>query len=472
MSPNAHVTQRLAAHVSAARSRALNAAAREAALRCLLDLLAATAAGLSTSAAAAARRAAPLLFRDGGASIWFAGETLSAAGAAFCNAAAASVLDLDDGNRPARGHPGASVIPAALAVAQETDADAEALLAAIVTGYDVAVAVGAERGFYARSGMWCGFGAIAAAAVLRRTSEDLVAQALAIYGATAPNLQSVADGTPYPPALGNDVKEGIPWATATALAALQLAEAGMTGPLDLLDHAPHHRADGIAARLAGPPAIAQTYFKFYCCCRHLHAPIDALLAVMAEHALAPQAIDAVEVHIYRGAFNLSNRVEPANLIDVQYSIPYSLGLVALHGPGALLPLEDGALGRADASAFARKVTLHLDPEIDRRFPAESLARVVVSAGGRRFESPLRHPRGEAFDPPSWHDLEEKFARASVRPLDPSTRQRVIAALGQMKLGQIGALNSVLAETASQSSQEGRTGIPGRHPADAGLLQRT
>lgn len=468
MNAGPHLTQRLAAHVAAARSRAPDSTTREAALRCLLDLLAATAAGLSTSAAAAARRAAPLLFRDGSASIWFTSESLSAAGAAFCNAAAASVLDLDDGNRPARGHPGASVIPAALAVAQEVGADAQALLAAIVTGYDVAVAVGAERGFYARSGMWCGFGAIAAAAALRRTPEDRIAQALAIYGMTAPNLQSVADGTPYPPALGNDVKEGIPWATATALAALQLAEAGMTGPLDLLDHAPHHRADGIAARLAGPPAIGQTYFKFYCCCRHLHAPIDALLAVMAEHALAPDTVDAVEVHIYRGAFNLSNRVNPANLIDVQYSIPYCLGLVALHGPGALLPLEDSALCRADASAFARKVTLHLDPESERRFPAESLARVVIIAGDHRFESPLTHPRGEAFEPPSWQELEEKFARASVRSLDPTTRQRVIAALRQLKIGQIGRLNSVLAQAASLSSEGGRTGVPGRCPVDAGL----
>lgn len=428
MSVAMHVTQQIAAHIAKARARALTAETREAVLRCLLDLFAATAAGLSTPAAVAARRAAPLLFRDGRAGVWFTDESLSAAGAAFCNAAAASALDLDDGNRQARGHPGASVIPAALAVAEESDADTETLLAAIATGYDVAVAVGAERGFYARSGMWCGFGAVAAAAFLRRPPAEQIAQALAICGTTAPNLQSVAGGTPYPPPLGNDVKEGIPWATATALVALQLAEAGMTGPLDLLDHAPHHRAARIVERLSGTPAVAQTYFKFYCCCRHLHAPIDALVGVMADHALSPDAIDAVEVHIYRGAFNLSNRMEPANLIDVQYSIPYCLGLVALHGPDALLPLDETALGRADVSAFARKVALHLDPEIDRRFPAESLARVVVTAGSRRFESPLTHPRGEAFDPPSWQELEAKFTRASARTLVPARRQQVMDAL--------------------------------------------
>lgn len=129
------------------------------------------------------------------------------------------------------------------------------------------------------------------------------------------------------------MKEGISWATATALAALQLAEGGSTGPLDLLDHAPHRSAAGILDRLAGPPAICQTYFKFHSCCRHVHAPVEALLSVMTANARSPKAIDAVEVHIYRCALNLSNRPDPANLVDVQYSIPYCLGLVAL------LPLD-------------------------------------------------------------------------------------------------------------------------------------
>lgn len=441
------VTRQLADHIGDRAAAAPCAEAREAALRCLLDLLAATAAGLRTPAAAAARRAARALFRDGRAAIWFTGHSLSAAGAAFCNAAAASALDLDDGNRLARGHPGAAVIPAALAVAQEQDASVDALLAAVVVGYDVAIAVAAERGFYARSGLWCGYGAVAAAAALRRTPADQVAHALAISGMTAPNLLGVADGTPYPPSLGNDVKEGIPWATATALSALQLAEAGSTGPLDMLDHAPHHTAAGIVARLAGPPAICATYFKFHCCCRHIHAPVEALLSVMAANALAPETIDAVEVHIYRGAFNLSNRPDPANLVDVQYSIPYCLGLVALLGPDALLPLEESALGRSDVTAFASKVSLRLAPEIDRRFPAESLARVVVTAGNRRFESSLTHPRGEAFDPPSWQDLEEKFRLSAARLMHPGDRRAVLEAVAQLREGRLTPLAGILGHAA-------------------------
>src|SRR3546814_18026856 len=104
---------------------------------------------------------------------------------------------------------------------------------------------------------------------------------------TAPNLLGVADGTPYPPSLGNDVKEGIPWAAATALSALQLAEAGSTGPLDMLDHAPHHAAAGIVARLAGPPPLCATSFKFPCFCPHLPPPVESLLSVLSPKPPSP-----------------------------------------------------------------------------------------------------------------------------------------------------------------------------------------
>ena len=52
---------------------------------------------------------------------------------------------------------------------------------------------------------------------------------------TAPNLLFAGSGPPYPDPEGNDVKEGIPWSTVTGIVAVLQAEAGMTGPLDLLE---------------------------------------------------------------------------------------------------------------------------------------------------------------------------------------------------------------------------------------------
>ena len=113
----------------------------------------------------------------GGSPVWFSGKTSSIVGAAWSNSAAASALDLDDGNRLARGHPGAAVIPTAFSLAAETGASFDDLIKAIVVGYEVGVSVAASRGFYARSGMWSCYGVVAAAGLLRRTPPDRLAHA-------------------------------------------------------------------------------------------------------------------------------------------------------------------------------------------------------------------------------------------------------------------------------------------------------
>src|SRR3569833_3069159 len=158
--------RKLAAWVVEARERDLAPEARQAACRAVLDVMAATAAGIEAPGARAVRGAASAAFGPGDHSVWFSGARSNLAGAVWCNSAAAAALDLDDGNRLARGHPGAAVIPAAIAAAQETGASTEALLQSIVVGYEVGVAVGAARRVYANTGRWEGYGVVAAVGML------------------------------------------------------------------------------------------------------------------------------------------------------------------------------------------------------------------------------------------------------------------------------------------------------------------
>ena len=64
-----------------------------------------------------------------------------AAHAAYVNAYLANALDFDD-TYLVIGHPGAAVIPTALAVGEARGASGEAVLAAIVAGYEVACRIG------------------------------------------------------------------------------------------------------------------------------------------------------------------------------------------------------------------------------------------------------------------------------------------------------------------------------------------
>lgn len=428
------IVRQLAAYIAAARELPLTAELREAASRSVLDLVAAAAAGIAAPGPRAVRQAARVTMAGGAQPVWFTGQTSGLGGAIWCNASAAAALDLDDGHRIARGHPGAAVIPAAFAAAQSAGASTEELLRAIVVGYEVGVAVGASRRFYANTGMWSGYGVVAALGFLGRTPPERLAHAFAIAGMSAPNQLHAGAGPAFRAQEGSDVKEGIPWSSVTAANALLLAEAGHGGPLGLLDNDEHYRLEGVVDGLGRQHYIRRNYMKFHACCRHVHAPVEALLGLIAQHGIDPQRIEAIDVATYSGALRLANPPRPHGFTDIQFSIPYCLGLAALDGPEALLPLTEAAVGRPDVVALAEKVSLRLDPEIDARFPAETLTRVTLQAAGRSFTSPVTAPRGEASDPPSWEDLERKLQRTTRFVATPAQQERLLAALRRLREG--------------------------------------
>jgi 2-methylcitrate dehydratase PrpD len=426
------IVRRLARYLIGAREQDIPDEARQAACRCVLDLVAAAAVGIAAPGLIAMRRTALATLAPGAHPIWFTAMRTNLIGAIWCNSATAAALDLDDGHRLARGHPGAAVIPAAFAGAQEVGASTEDLLKAIVIGYEVAVSVGAARRFYANTGLWSGYGVVAALGYLRGTGVDALAHAFAISGVSAPNQLYAGTGPTYPAMTGSDTKEGIPWSSLTAANALYLAEAGQTGPLALLDVEDHFDTHRLIEDLGRRFHVTQSYFKFLACCRHVHAPVEALLVLIEQHGLLSQEIDSIEVETYSGALRLDNRPEPISFTDIQFSIPYCLGLVAFGGRQALLPVPADALGRPEIIKLARKVSLRLDAELDRRFPAETLCRVSVRVGDRNFVSPVMAPRGEANASPSWSELEEKLRIASRLVATPAQQDTLVAAARRLQ----------------------------------------
>jgi 2-methylcitrate dehydratase PrpD len=413
----------------------------------------AAAAGINESGVFAIRSMALKTMRTGSVPIWFSGLSSSVIGAAWANSAAASALDLDDGHRLARGHPGAAVIPTAFAVAHETGATFEEFISAIAIGYEVGVTIGAARIAYGNTGTWSSYAVVATAAALRKTSSNVLAHALAIAGESAPNqlFSSATAQTPAPE--GSDVKEGIPWSVVTGLVALDLAEAGHTGPRNILDSALHYRfPDNLS--LGSVPHICNAYFKLYACCRHVHAPLDALLRLINQYDIEPHAIDAIEVETYSGALRITNKSDPTNLIDVQYSIPYCLALAAIAGPQALLPLTAKALGQDKVVTLASKVQLSLDSALDARFPAETLARVAIKSRGQRFVSNLTAPQGEASNPLSWGALVAKFCAATRMVATDAQRGQILRAMDDVCAGSLSALSVCISEITLDSSNLG------------------
>lgn len=443
--PGKYTTEKLAEYILNLRAEDIPAATVETVQRCVLDLIASAIAGAQAEAALIARGSAERLAGPGMADIWFGGGRRPAACAAFANSAAASVLDLDDGHRAAGGHPGAAVIPAVLAVSQEIQAGWTEVLAALVAGYGVGVRVAAARDFAAldtlSTGRWCAYGVAAAAARLRNLTVRETAEALAVAGVLSPGLSAAG----YSKVMGNHAKEGIPWATLTGLWAVELAAGGFTGPLDILDHPGYYDAEKIVAGLEQGFAVDGVYFKPYACCRWIHAPLDGLIRLLREHGIPAADVRAIEVHTFERALRLNNYTDPDTVESAQYSVPFCLAVAAVEGRGGLLPLKSALLHRPEIVSLAGRVSLSIDPELERLFPERTAARVVIRTASSRFETVCHHPLGDPANPMRWEGLVDKFRKLSQAVLPKQRQKDIIRAVNALPNQGVGPLLDLLAQ---------------------------
>jgi 2-methylcitrate dehydratase PrpD len=102
----------------------------------LLDTLGAALAGSLTRASRITAEYAAVTWPGDQATILRRGLRASAIGAAFANGYAANGIDIDDCALYTKGHPGAQIMPTALALSEALGLDGAAMLAAMVVGYD------------------------------------------------------------------------------------------------------------------------------------------------------------------------------------------------------------------------------------------------------------------------------------------------------------------------------------------------
>ncbi|MGB3742560.1 MAG: MmgE/PrpD family protein, partial [Castellaniella sp.] len=243
-------------------------------------------------------------------SIWGSGsQRVSAINAVLTNGAAVHGFDFDDHSR-AKIHPGAVVIPAAIALAESNSCDGPRFLAAIAAGYEVmnriSLAVGPVasrlKGWHL-TGTTGTFGAAAAASVILRLNAQQTAAAFGIAGTQSAGLWAFnADG-----ATTKRLHPGL--AARDGLTAAALAKRGFNGGSHILeaqdggfllamsDEPPH--PDEITRGLGVMWRAEGACFKPYAACGSNHAAIDAALTIKRENQLAISDIRRVRVGVAR-----------------------------------------------------------------------------------------------------------------------------------------------------------------------------
>jgi 2-methylcitrate dehydratase PrpD len=322
---------------------------------------------------------------------------LSPSTAAWLDGTAACCLELDEGNKHARGHPAAHVLPALMAVTPLGSADGATWLSAFVAGHEVATRFAAAthlRGGVHPHGNASTAGA--AAAVARLMGLDAGAIAAAIDAATALPL-----ATDFAAALdGSFVRNTwIGQANVSGIAAARLAAAGLA----TVDG----RAAGTLGRLLGDLdvprlvddlgtsfAVTTGYFKRHASCSYTHPPADAMLDIRAG-GVRPADVVAVEVRTHHLAAALNSRETPTRLAAM-FSIPYVVAATLVHG--RFDTTASGATARVDPEIhrLMAATTVTHDADLDARLPQERPARVTVRlVDGRTRTVEVPNPIGDA-----------------------------------------------------------------------------
>jgi 2-methylcitrate dehydratase PrpD len=424
---DAGIFQALADHACGLRFEDLPAAVLHRANLCVMDLLASTYAAVAGRGAQALWAYAAAVNPAPQATLWGGGLLVGAIEAATANGATAYEAEYDDGNTLG-GHWGSSSIPAILALAERDGASAQQVLVAIVAAYEVANRISQpfSRGMLARGVHYPGAMGGVAATVGAGRMMGLDAQRLA----TALGFACLLPVAPYFPSYeGSDAKNLYSgWPNHCGLHFAALAQAGYRGSPQLLEgrdglaHVLGWHGSGEELRqrvldgLGSRHALLETYFKPYPCCRWIHAPVQALLDLMAAHTIPATEVAAIEVAAPAFVGRMYFDAGPfLNATQARYSTPYALAATALHGRLGQPEFEAPVLGDAAVHELARRVSFAPADDLEQAFPPAFSARVrVMTRDGRSHEGQSALPWGPQ-SPPGFAELAGKF-RGIMAPL--------------------------------------------------------
>ncbi|MGD9016034.1 MAG: MmgE/PrpD family protein [Desulfobacterales bacterium] len=387
---------------------ALAADLQHQAKRCLMDALGALIAGAETPPARIMANIAERQFGGTEATILVGGAKTSAGGAVLANGFAANALDIDDGYRLIKGHPGACVLPVILTAAEVTPSCSGAeFLTALIIGYELGIRAGlirhARSETYHCSGTWGAIGGAAAAGRIMGLDRSRLRHALGAAEHHAP-FSPMMKGIDTP-SMG---KDSIGWGAMVAMLSVLMAREGFTGIEPIFSDTPE---PGWIEGLGNDWQIFHLYFKPYAACRWAQPAVDGALKIKAEAGLQASDISEIRIRSFKEACALITR-PPTNTEEAQYNIAFPVAAALIDdevGPHQVLPPR---IFDSDLKSLLLKIRTEVVQEYNEAFPVKTYAEVVIRTHeGETISSGRMEPRWEAPSTlPSDKELEEKFCR--------------------------------------------------------------
>ncbi|MEU7305765.1 MmgE/PrpD family protein [Streptomyces sp. NPDC007206] len=374
---------------------------------------------------------------------------VSAPLAALANGTAGHADEID-GAHVVGGHPGATLVHAALAMAERQSATGAELVNAVVLGYDIGVrlieACGGLFGVKERHHLNADFlhavGAAVASSRLMGLAPERYCHAMALATFQANGLVALFQEKRH---LSKAFCNG-QYAMAGVSAAL-MAAAGFEGCEDILGD-PHGLLDAwgtngaeetVTRDLGKDFAVMGANFKFVRAGYPIHAPVEAALSLLAHHGIGTEEISTVEVGMPARALRVVDDRRMRN-ICVQDMLAVALLRGGLRLSESHFP---AVLDEPAFAALRARITLVLNPLLEAQAPNGRGALVTITTrDGRTVNERVDHPRGHsARGGATWDELTAKWREAAP---DQDVDSWIVGARKLDDLEHVGRLSGLFA----------------------------
>ncbi|TAJ86713.1 MmgE/PrpD family protein [Reyranella sp.] len=350
------------------------------------------------------------------------------AAAAFLNGTAGTFLEMDEGNRFAKGHPAIHALPAVWALAEIKGLSGKAVMEALILGYEIGARIGiaaALRPDMHPHGTWGTVGAATAVAKLLGYDAARIRETINVASSLtlATSKRTMLEGGTV-----RNAYAGI--SNRMALMAIDLIEAGFVGERDGLSSVfgrvvsetfdTAKMIDG----LGHDWQIDHNYFKLHSCCRYNHGALDALDLLLARESVAADAVERVDVASYLYAAELDDQA-PRNTLGAKFSVPFAVATRLARGSSAVENFTWDALRDERVQALAKRVFVVEDKAMTSRLPQVRPAKVDLRLrDGRTFSAAVEANRGDDQDPYSREELTTKYFSLTARVWPHETADNV------------------------------------------------
>ena len=405
LAADAGITARLARYMVAARDQALPEAVTVECKHRILDTFGAMVSGSRMNPGLMAVKYIRSLGGEPQASIIGADFRTTIVNTAFANAMCAHADETDDFEPVTKAHPGCSVVPAALAVAEKEGRSGQDFIRAVTLGYDLncrlLMALGPDlvRGSHrSAEGTSSTFGALGAAAALARLDEQRTRFAISYAAQQVSGLWSwVKDKDHIEKAFdfaGMGARNGV--------TAVSMVQAGLTGVDDVLDGAhnllialstdpkPEEMLAGLGSRFY----VTETAIKTFSVGYPIQSALDAMLTLRKQDGLSPGNVRSIVVKLPTDAMGI---VGESAMPDVNCQHLVAVALVK--GAVSFIDSHDVALMH-DPNILEQRAKISLTADqalMDPAAPRGAIVEVTLN-DGRKVDHFTRFPPGTKENP--------------------------------------------------------------------------